>query len=154
MPERSRPAQLPALVRLVIRAHTTLFRLTRGRLGARVVGAPVLLLTTIGRKTGKPRTTALIYLRDHGAFVIAASNGGVASHPTWYLNLKSYPEALVELPGQKLRVRAEQAGPDERARLWPLLTQLYSGYIQYQQKTTREIPVMLLRPLGQSGTTG
>ena len=153
MPEPSGPAQLPTLVRLVIRAHTLLFRLTGGRLGARIVGAPVLLLTTMGRKTGKPRTTALIYLRDHGAFVIVASNGGVASHPTWYLNLKSYPEAIVELPGQKLRVRAAQANPEERARLWPLLTQMYAGYTRYQQKTTREIPVMLLHPIGQRGTT-
>jgi deazaflavin-dependent oxidoreductase (nitroreductase family) len=129
-----------------------LVRLTNGRLGARIVGAPVLLLTTIGRKTHKPRTTALIYLRDHGAFVIVASNGGVANHPTWYLNLKSYPEALVELPGQKLRVRAEQATSGERARLWPLLTQMYRGYISYQQKTTREIPVVILHPIDESDT--
>ena len=108
--------------------------------------APVLLLTTTGRKSGKKRTTPLLYVEDAGRYVIIASVGGAPRHPAWYLNLRDNPAATIEIGRRTLAVTAETASPEERARLWPLATQMYSGYDDYQAKTSREIPVVVLTP--------
>lgn len=126
--------------------HTTLFRATGGKFGGSLAGGPVLLLVTTGRKTGRRRTTPLLYLRDGEDYVIVASNGGAAQHPVWWLNLKANPEARIEVGGRTLSVRAEEASPEEKARLWPGLVKMYGGYEGYQRKTDREIPVILLHP--------
>jgi deazaflavin-dependent oxidoreductase (nitroreductase family) len=116
-----------------------------GRLAGRIAGgAPVLLLTTTGRKSGKQRTTPLLYLDDAGRYVVIASVGGAPKHPAWYLNLLTNPAATVEVGKRKLAVTAATASPEERARLWPLAVQMYAGYAGYQAKTTREIPVVIL----------
>jgi len=128
------------------KAHTTLFRATGGKFGGRLAGGPVLLLVATGRKTGRHHTTPLLYLRDGEDYVIVASNGGAAKHPVWWLNLKANPEATVEVGDRTLPVRAEEATPAEKARLWPGLVEMYGGYAGYQRKTDREIPVVLLRP--------
>ena len=127
--------------------HASLFRATAGRVGGRIVGCPVLLLNTVGRKTGQRRTNPLFYLRDGDRYVIVASNGGTREHPAWLLNLKAHPEATVEVGGRQTRVRAEEASPEERVRLWPRLVDMYSSYEGYQRKTDREIPVIVLRPV-------
>jgi deazaflavin-dependent oxidoreductase (nitroreductase family) len=127
--------------------HAFWYTLTGGIVGARVSGAPVLLLTTTGRKSGRPRTTSLTYLQDGENMVIIASNGGNAQHPAWYLNLRGKPQAEVQIGREKTRVQAEVAGDEEHARLWPLVVQMYSGYDNYQKETKRTIPVVILRPV-------
>lgn len=129
------------------RAHTSAYRATDGRFGGKVFGAPVLLLNTVGRKSGRKRTSPLLYLEDGGDYAIVASAGGQPKHPAWYLNLTARPETTVEVGGREVRVRAETASPEERARLWPKLVEMYGSYADYQKKTDREIPVVLLHPM-------
>ncbi|CAN5594285.1 MAG: nitroreductase family deazaflavin-dependent oxidoreductase [Rubrobacter sp.] len=127
--------------------HASLFRATNGKVGGRMVGSPVLLLVTTGRKSGLRRTTPLLYLEDEDRYVIVASNGGTAKHPIWWLNLQANPEATVEIGGRKTRVRATQAQGEEKARLWKRLVWMYGSYESYQRRTDREIPVILLKPV-------
>jgi deazaflavin-dependent oxidoreductase (nitroreductase family) len=132
---------------LVANTHTLAYRLSGGRLGATIFGMPMLLLTTRGRRTGKLRTAPLLYLPVDGVFVLVASNGGARKSPTWWYNLQTHPEALVQIGTVRARVRAEHADPETRRRLWPLLLQVYPGYARYQSRTDREIPLVLLHPL-------
>lgn len=133
--------------RAVTKLHAAIFRATGGRMGGTIPGSgPVLLLTTTGRKTGKERTVPLLYLPDGEDLVIVASNGGTATHPTWWLNLRANPVATVEVRDKLLRVRAREADAGEKERLWPLLVEMYGGYEGYQEKTDREIPVVILHP--------
>lgn len=130
---------------VVSRFHVALFRVSRGRIGARIgKRLPVLLLTTTGRKSGKRRTTPLLYVEDGGRYVVVASVGGAPKHPAWYLNLKDDASATVEVGSRRLAVRAETAEPDERARLWQSVTAMYPTYDAYQAKTSREIPIVIL----------
>lgn len=129
------------------KAHTAIYRATDGRFGGRTFGAPVLLLNTVGRKSGQKRTSPLLYLEDGGDYAIVASAGGQPKHPAWYHNLTAHPETTVEVGGREVRVRAETAGPEERARLWPKLVEMYGPYEEYQGKTDREIPVVVLHPM-------
>lgn len=140
------------VMRLASVTHAFWYALTGGIVGARVSGAPVLLLTTTGRKSGRSRTTPLTYLRDGERYVIVASNGGNAQHPAWYFNLRATADVEVQIGREKRRAQAEVAGDEERARLWPLVVQMYSGYDEYQKETKRTIPVVILRPVeGSSG---
>ncbi len=116
-----------------------------------MLGSPVLLLGTQGRKSGKRRTTPLLYLRDGDNMVVVASNGGTSSQPAWWLNLQASPEAAAQVGGRRLHVRAEAVGGEERRRLWGRLVQMYGPYEGYQRKTDREIPVVVLRPVVGSG---
>jgi deazaflavin-dependent oxidoreductase (nitroreductase family) len=108
--------------------------------------APVLLLTTTGRKTGKARTTPLLYLVDSGRYVVIASLGGAPKHPVWYLNLLASPAATIEVGSRKIAVTAETASPEEKERLWPLAVRMYPPYDDYRAKTDRVIPVVVLTP--------
>ena len=112
-----------------------------------MVGAPVLLLTTTGRKTGRRHTIPLLYLEDGENFVVVASNGGAPRHPAWWSNLRADPEANVEIGGRELRARAQKASPEEKEWLWPRLVAMYGAYENYQRRTDREIPVVILRPV-------
>ena len=132
------------LVRVLGRLHARLYRLTGGRFVGRVGKAPILLLTTIGRRSGQPRTTPLLYLRDGEQLAIVASFGGNPTHPVWYLNLTANPEVSVQVGRDRFSAMAQTASVEERARLWPKIVELYPGYAGYQQKTTREIPIVLL----------
>ncbi len=126
--------------------HTILYRTTRGRLGGRLVGNDMLLLTTRGRKTGRSHTVPLLYLQDGEVFVVIASWGGRDRHPEWYLNLVDHPDAEVDVGGEKRRVRARTAGPTERADWWRRAVDAYDGYTAYQGRTDREIPIVFLKP--------
>lgn len=139
------------LQRFITGFHTLLYRSTGGKIGGRMMSNPVLLLTTTGRKTGKRRVTPLLYVPDGTNMVLIASNGGARAHPAWYFNLQAQPETEVQVGSHKLRVRAEDAGPQERQRLWPKAVSAYSGYAGYQQRTQREIPIVILRPI-EGGT--
>ena len=125
--------------------HAAVYRTTGGRIGGRMLNSPVLLLITTGRKTGKQRSTPLLYLEDGGGYAIAASNGGTSGHPAWWLNLEADPEAKVEIGGKKIRVRAEKAMGEERRRLWERLAGMYPAYEGYQRRTDRKIPIVHLR---------
>jgi F420H(2)-dependent quinone reductase len=132
---------------LLTKTHTLVYRLTGGRLGATLRGMPMLLLTTWGRRSGKLRTTPLLYLPVDDVFVLVASNGGAVQHPTWWFNLEAHPEALVQIGPARGRVRAVPASPAERHRFWPLLLHIYPPYAQYQARTDREIPLIVLHPI-------
>ncbi len=106
----------------------------------------MLLLTTTGRKSGRPRTTPLQYLADGENMVLVASNGGNSWHPAWWLNLERNPEVEVQVRNERRRVKAEKAEGEERERLWRLVVEMYSGYEGYQRTANREIPVVVLRP--------
>ncbi len=116
-------------------------------MGGRLLGVPMLLLTTIGRRSGQPHTTALTYLTDGAHFVIVASNGGSPHHPAWLLNLRAHPEVQIQVGPTRHRVRAREAADPERQRLWTGMVQLYAGYGGYQARTTRRIPVVILEPM-------
>ena len=102
--------------------------------------------TTTGRKTGRRHTIPLLYLEDGENFVVVASNGGAPRHPAWLSNLLADPEANVEIGGRQLRARAQKASPEEKEWLWPRLVAIYGAYENYQRRTDREIPVVILRP--------
>ncbi len=126
--------------------HTALYRRTGGRIGGRFRGAPCLLLTVTGRKSGQPRTAPLMYGRDGDDYIVVASKGGQPTSPVWWLNLRSNPAAEVEVGAERRRVTAEEVEGEERERLWRLMTGIYPTYDAYQKKTSRVIPVVRLRP--------
>jgi deazaflavin-dependent oxidoreductase (nitroreductase family) len=135
---------------VVSRANAWLYRRTKGRFGAAMPGtrgrAPICLLTTTGRRTGQPRTVALLYLADGGDIVVVASIGGMSKHPEWYLNLVANPAVTIEIGGDAREMTARTASPEEKARLWPRLVAMYKSYDTYQQRTTRAIPVVVCSP--------
>jgi F420H(2)-dependent quinone reductase len=133
--------------RIFTGTHAFFYRLSGGRLAGKVQGLRVLLLTTTGRKTGKARTTPLGHFEQEGGYVIIASNAGFDTHPAWFLNLKSNPHATIQLGDHRLDVSAEIVGPDKRGRLWSQLIELAPGYAGYEKKASREIPIVILRPL-------
>lgn len=105
---------------------------------------PTLLLTTVGRKSGNHLTLPLIFNSWGADFIVVASKGGAKSHPAWYFNLQANPEVLVQIKGDKFKARARTANAHERAELWPQMVKLYGPYAQYQTKTDREIPIVVL----------
>ena len=107
-------------------------------------GSTILLLTTTGRRTGNDTTTPLIYDLDGDNPVIVASKGGAPEHPGWYRNLVKNPEVEVQIKGEKFRARARTAEGEERERLWRLMNEMWPHYAEYQEKTDREIPVVVL----------
>jgi deazaflavin-dependent oxidoreductase (nitroreductase family) len=126
--------------------HRGLYRLTGGKVGGRLGKLPVLLLTTTGRKSGRLRTQPLAYTRAGDGYAVIASKGGAAHHPLWYLNLRANPLAEVTVGRETRKVRARDAQGDERERLWRALADLHAGYDKYAQKTSRQIPVVVLEP--------
>ncbi len=133
---------------LIAKAHAWVFRTTGGRIGGRFGKAPVLLLTTAGRKTGRRRTTPLLYVQDGDSVVLVGSYGGNPRHPAWYLNLQKDPRCAVQTRRMKGEMRAEDVpgGPD-RDRLWREFVAMYRGYANYEKKTTRVIPLVRLRKI-------
>jgi deazaflavin-dependent oxidoreductase (nitroreductase family) len=130
--------------------HGGLYRLTGGRVGGRLKGMPVLLLTTTGRRSGKRRTVPLTYFEDGDALVVVGSKGGAPRHPGWYLNLVANPDVEAQVGSERRRLRARRATPEEAARLWPVIVARWPGYAKYQTKTSREIPLVLLELTGRA----
>lgn len=128
--------------------HRWMYEASDGRLGATSSQGPMLLLSTVGRRTGQTRTTPLLCMRDGEDFVVVASNGGRPQAPAWYLNLQADPKATVRDGRRTLDVVAESPAPDEREELWGRLHEFYAGWAHYQTLTDRELPVVRLRPLG------
>jgi deazaflavin-dependent oxidoreductase (nitroreductase family) len=134
-------------------AHAGVYRATGGKLFGRMGKSPILLLNTVGRKSGKKRTSPLLYAMDGEDFVVIASKGGASAHPAWYLNLMANPEATVEIEDREVRVRAEEADSEEKSRLWQKMVEKYPAYDAYQEKTEREIPLLVLRPVERGGAS-
>lgn len=135
------------LQRVVTRLHNAVYRLSNGRVGGHVAGIDVLLLTTHGRKSGKDRTTPLGYVADGERLVLVASDGGDHRHPNWYQNLSTDPHVVVTLGSATRAMTARTASTEEKERLWPLAVGAYRGYQRYQERTERDIPVVVLEPV-------
>ena len=127
-------------------AHVRAYRETDGEQGYHWRGTTILLLTTKGRLSGEQRTTPLIFRSDGDSSVVVASKGGAPEHPDWYKNLQSDPDAGVQIKGARTPVRARTAQGSERARLWQLMAEVWPPYDDYQRKTQRQIPVVVLDP--------
>lgn len=147
----SRRSMRPA-VRILSGLHVALYRRTGGR--AQTPGYPTLLLTVTGRRTGTPRTVPLVYVEDGEDLVVAAAYAGSDTDPQWWLNLRDHPAAVVEIGGHRQAVSAEPAEDAERERLWSRLVAMYPPFDQYQGRTSRQIPVIRLRPSADGPSAG
>jgi deazaflavin-dependent oxidoreductase (nitroreductase family) len=146
------PDRLWPILRPLIRLHVLTYRDTRGRFGQNVRGTtPMLLLEHTGAKSGVKRTAPLGYIRDGENLVVVASKGGHPRNPSWFHNLRAHPEVTVQVGAERSPVRARVAQAPERARLWPAVLQAYGGYEDYQRRTSREIPLVILEPSASAG---
>jgi F420H(2)-dependent quinone reductase len=136
-----------SIYKLFMAAFVGMYRLTNGMFGSSMGGFPLLLLTTIGRKTGKTRVVVLGYFEVEGGYVVVGSNNGSDEHPDWFYNLKDQPRAKIQTRDRRLDVTATVAAPTERPQLWQRLMELAPGYGNYVHKTKREIPLIILRPV-------
>ena len=135
------------VIKLMSRLNTWAYRATGGRVGGKFrSGAPVMLLTTIGRKSGRRLTIPLLYLRDEGRIVTVASKGGMDHHPLWYRNLVANPAVDVQIGTETSAMQAHTASDAEKSALWPKLVAMYPDYATYQTRTARNIPVVVLTP--------
>ena len=135
----------------MVAGHVGVYRRTGGKMGGRVRGGEILLLTTRGRRSGRAHTNPLMFVRDGESYVVIASNAGQPSNPGWYWNVTSNPEVGIQIGRRRMRAEARTATPEERERLWPEITARYPGYGKYQAKVTREIPLVYLDPRKPAG---
>ena len=136
-----------ALAKVLNVVHRTLFEVTDGRIGGRAGGMPAVKLETIGRKSGQRRTTMLTSpVQPDGDIVLIASYGGDAKHPAWYLNLQADPNVTITMDGKTFDAVARTATAAEKADLWPRIVAEYKGYASYQERTDRDIPVVICTP--------
>ncbi|HEY3865421.1 MAG TPA: nitroreductase family deazaflavin-dependent oxidoreductase [Solirubrobacteraceae bacterium] len=126
--------------------HIPLYRASRGRLFGQLDRAPVLLLTTVGRRSGRPRTAPVVYLADGERLIVIGSNAGHTKAPAWSLNLEANPVAEVELGAERRNVKARIAEGEKRAELWRRVNEMYSGFDDYSARTAREIRLFVLEP--------
>lgn len=136
-----------ATTRLVYSLHGTIYRLSGGRIFGRPLGCPVVLITTTGRTSGEPRTVPVFGFQDGQSIVVVPSNAGKQHYPSWYLNLSATPRARVQLGGEIRQVKAREATPSERERLWPYVASRYGGYTAYGRRTNRHIPIVILEQI-------
>ena len=149
--ERLNSAQAGAAIKWMSKFNTWAFKATGGRLGAKWRGGsnrfsappPVGILTTIGRKSGEPRESPLLFLREGSRVVLVASQGGRATNQMWYLNLLANPSVTFQVKGEKLTLVAREATAAERAEYWPKLDEMYPDFANYRSYTTREIPIII-----------
>ncbi|HUI28447.1 MAG TPA: nitroreductase family deazaflavin-dependent oxidoreductase [Candidatus Kryptonia bacterium] len=136
-----------AFIGVMSRLNTWIYRASGGRLGGGFPGgAPILLLTTVGRKSGEPKTAPLLYLQDGDNYVLVASKGGMSHHPLWFKNLEANPRVDIEVGRRKFAATARRANDQEKAALWPRLVKMYPSYADYQARTERDIPVVIVTP--------
>jgi deazaflavin-dependent oxidoreductase (nitroreductase family) len=131
---------------LIWRIHPWIYRISGGRILGSMGSVPILLLTTTGRKSGRARATPLIYLAEGKSYVVAASYAGEPRHPAWFLNLVKNPDAEVQVRSSVVPVHAREAKGAERERLWAAIVAQDDSFVEYQRRTTREIPVVVLEP--------
>lgn len=138
------PGYTPPDLTLIGEEHVRRYLETGGAVGHEWNGVHTLVLTTTGRKSGEKRRSAMIYGQDGGDYVVIASQGGMPTHPNWYLNLVADPDVEVQVAGDRFRARARTAEGDERDRLWSLMTGIWPNFDVYQKRTDRRIPVVVL----------
>lgn len=138
------------IIKWMSRINVKLYRATGGRLGGKwrvgsafPWGIPVCLLTTTGRKSGRPRISPLLFLEDGDRVVLVASQGGLPKNPMWYLNIRANPDVTIQIESRIRKMRARVATDEERAELWPRLVDLYADFDNYQSWTDRQIPVVI-----------
>ena len=143
------------IIKTMSKVNVAIYRWTGGLLGSKwrvgsafPWGIPVLLLTTIGRKSGQPRTTPLVFIEDGDNVIVVGSQGGRPRDPLWYKNLVATPECEVQIKRSKKKTKARTASPEERAALWPKLVAHYPDFASYATWTDRIIPVVILEPAG------
>jgi deazaflavin-dependent oxidoreductase (nitroreductase family) len=136
-----------AIQRALTALHIACYRATGGVIGHRVGPLPNLLLTTTGRRSGKPRTTALTYIQVEGLLALIASNFGSRTEPQWYLNLVTHPVATVQLRRRRWHVHARPTTPEERAQVWSAALRIWPVWASYAERAKREIPIVALEPL-------
>jgi deazaflavin-dependent oxidoreductase (nitroreductase family) len=124
--------------------HVRRYEETDGKVGHDWEGTQTLILTTTGRKSGEPRPMALIYGQHGDDYLVVASKGGAPQHPAWYLNLSADPEVDVQVWGDRFKAHARTATPEEKKELWPIMTKEWPSYDEYQKKTDRDIPLVVL----------
>lgn len=135
------------LLHRIMRGHAALYRATGGRVGGRLPGLPpMLLLDHVGARSGKSRTTPLVYMRDGEDLIVVAAKGGHPQDPAWVGNLRAHPETEVQLGATRMPVRARVADRTERKRLWPRAVEHNPLWGSYQHRTTREVPLVILTP--------
>ena len=135
------------IIKRMSRIQALVYKRTDGKVGGKFLkGAPVALLTTTGRKTGEPRVSPLLYLREGDRVILVASQGGAANNPMWYLNLKANPKVTIQIKDQVLHLTARDATEAEKAEYWPKLVAMYSSFDDYQSWTDRVIPVVICDP--------
>lgn len=148
-------AMAHTIMKPLSRVTSWLYRISGGRIGGRwITGEPVMLLTTIGRKSGIRRTVPVLYLRDGEDVVVVASGVGGARQPVWYLNLETNPEAEIEIGKSKMKMTARRATEEECTALWPKLIEMYRGFEGYRSRTEREIPLVILSPAAGRASSG
>jgi deazaflavin-dependent oxidoreductase (nitroreductase family) len=133
-------------ISLIGEEHVRQYRATDGEVGYLWNDAPILLLTTSGRRSGELRTSALIFGRDGDDYLVVASMGGAPRHPSWYLNITAQPSAEIQVRADRIPVIGRTASDDEKPRLWRIMTDLWPNYDAYQTRTDRSIPVVVLSP--------
>ena len=134
---------------LIFKVMVFLYNVSGGRIGGKMGKVPVLLLTTTGRKTGKKRTLPLVYIMDGSAYVITASAGGADKNPGWFFNIRSNPQATIQVKDKHIKVMAEIAGQEKKSELWARLVEVAPNFAGYQKRTSREIPMVILHPVEQ-----
>jgi deazaflavin-dependent oxidoreductase (nitroreductase family) len=148
---KPRPKNLNApwvnfFIKWMAKGNTWIYKVSNGKLGGRFQNAPVALLTTTGRKTGEPRVSPLLYLREGNRVILVASRGGSDKHPLWYLNLKANPKVSVQIKDEVLQLQARDATEAEREEYWPKLDAMYPSFGDYRSWTDRVIPVVICDP--------
>jgi deazaflavin-dependent oxidoreductase (nitroreductase family) len=135
------------VLRRLMGGHAAVYRATNGLIGHRFPGSPpVLLVDHVGAKSGTRRTSPLVYAEDGENVILVASKGGYPKNPAWFHNLMANPDTSVQIGSRRRQVHARVADPEERKRLWPKVVEVYSGYDDYQRRTGREIPLVILEP--------
>jgi deazaflavin-dependent oxidoreductase (nitroreductase family) len=133
-------------IKWMAKGNTWIYKVSGGKLGGTFQKAPVALLTTVGRKSGEPRVSPLLYLREGNRVILVASRGGSDKHPLWYLNLKANPKVSVQIKDEVLKLQAREATEAEREEYWPKLDTMYPSFADYRSWTDRVIPVIICDP--------
>jgi deazaflavin-dependent oxidoreductase (nitroreductase family) len=135
------------IFQIFLAIHKGLYRISGGRIGGKMQGAEVLLLSTVGRKSSKKRVTPLMFIRRDKSFVVVASNGGQPSHPGWYYNIQDQSPIEVQIMKKTYIVSATEAQGDQRATLYEQFINVSEQYARYAQNTDRDIPVIIFTPI-------
>jgi deazaflavin-dependent oxidoreductase (nitroreductase family) len=134
-------------IRPMAKVNTLVYRLSGGRIAGKWThGEPIMLLTTIGRKSGEPRTVPLVFMSDGERVIVVGSQAGMSKDPQWMANAAANPDVTVEIGSTKRRMRARRGTAEEKAHYWPKLCAMNSDYADYQSRTTRDIPILILDP--------